>query len=183
MSSKILLENLGDFINPEVFVVSSKTEGQKISEDGRIILGARCAMSVCAANALHELAHFIEIPFDRVFQPSWGFIYLPFDWEPTTDQHIMRELRCFAIQSRLHEHLGLEFDPEYWIKLVLYMPHAQIFAAIREDSDRSFLGDKETVDVYRKEYRLLCEEWTMERVLNELETRVEKAKMTLAEGN
>lgn len=68
-------------------------------------------------NALHELAHCIELPSKRITINGWGFKYgklynkgTPYEcYEPQTPQHIEREIRVWAIQYRLYEYLHLTF--------------------------------------------------------------------------
>ena len=83
--------------------------------------------------ALHELAHCIELPNERITIPKWGFKYgklynkgTRFEcYEPQTPQHIEREIRTWAIQYRLYQYLGLTFievEDGSLIKTTEYLP-------------------------------------------------------------
>lgn len=102
------------------FIVSDDVQGQKISNDGKIVFGLRCAsISYDLVVLIHEIAHFVEIDEKRMFKHMWG-LKVPEKWlfgqwciEPVTNQATMRELRVGAIQMNIFEWLGEKGFVEY----------------------------------------------------------------------
>ena len=79
-------------------------------------------------NAIHEMAHMIDIDDRRVRMPGWGLRagswvslrtrYSAGYWDVQTDFAIRRELRVMAIQACITEHFGLNFDYVEWASLL-----------------------------------------------------------------
>lgn len=103
------------FKNSKVQV--GKIEGQAVRES-TLILGTSIGPEYGSLWGLaHEMAHLIEIDDKRALRPRWGFYYGPetqaFNGSfntPTNFKASLREARTMAVQGKIHEMVGLDFE-------------------------------------------------------------------------
>jgi len=107
-----------EFINNEFVKYQQGFEGQKILNDGTVVIGNRAGpmtrpLSFSVKNLCHEMSHLVEINDERMRMHGWG-LKVPEVWvydrmcvEPTTKQMTDRELRVCAYQSELLTFIGV----------------------------------------------------------------------------
>ena len=108
-----------EFLNTNFVQFEEGCQGQKVLDDGIIIIGNRAGSidwpdSYLVSNLVHEMAHLVEIDDARMRCYGWGLKY-PEVWvynrmciEPTTKQITERELRVAAYQVNVLDYLGVE---------------------------------------------------------------------------
>ena len=129
------------FFQNSLIEISNSLEGNKF-QDEKLVLGCRAGPSMSVDNLLHEMAHLIEIPDERIRISGWGMTYPEvevlgqFFREPQTIQGLRRELRVFAIQKHLFEMAGIPTTESYWSEKAKICEWLQDFILIpspRED--------------------------------------------------
>ncbi len=117
MSERIAYNKLEkEFLNTNFVQYQDDFEGQKILNDGTIVIGNKAGPSSynTISNTCHEMSHLVEIDDARMRCYGWG-LKLPEVWvynrtciEPTTHQITDRELRVMAYQVNLLDYIGAE---------------------------------------------------------------------------
>lgn len=103
-------------------------EGQRVLDDGTILIGDRAGPQRHASNLAHEMAHLVEIDDDRMRMWGWGLklpevvVFGQTCVEPRTMQITAREIRVFAFQANLHRAFGLPFSYTYCARLCEWLP-------------------------------------------------------------
>lgn len=151
--------------------VDWEIEGQKITEDGSIIIGERAGpssyrSSYQISNLIHEMSHFVEIDDARMKQYGWGLIY-PEVWvidrmcmEPRTMQITERELRVVAFQANVLKYIGHSDDVENIISSFRYLPD---FTFVPIEDGSSAYGEGRTHDLDYKQITESQIKWLINR--------------------
>ncbi len=122
---------LGPYFEGHYVVFDPGLQGQKISGDGRVVIGDRAGPTRHPTTLAHQMAHFVEIDRRRMAVYDWGLrsplrtIAGHLVCEPRTRAMTERELRCTAIQWNIGERLGLpdlEKEMEDQVRALLYLP-------------------------------------------------------------
>jgi hypothetical protein len=129
--SIITLKEIETFIAP--IKIDLEREGKYILENAMYFGGGVRKISrdwsieEIFYRVMHELGHFIEIDDARALcHTGWNFQYGTYTgsdhrndyYSFFTDTHLQREIRVYAIQSQLSQHLGMNFDTEESILLL-----------------------------------------------------------------
>jgi hypothetical protein len=105
-----------EFLNTNFVQYQDDFEGQKVLNDGTIVIGNKAGPSSynTISNTCHEMSHLVEIDDARMRCYGWGLKY-PEVWvydrmciEPTTHQITDRELRVMAYQCNLLDYIGVK---------------------------------------------------------------------------
>lgn len=117
-------------------------------ENNRFDIGYRLAGEIDPTAALHEIAHFAELPIERILKNprvNWDFSYgkywqigTSYGYEPQTDQATQRELRTWGYQLSIQRELGIDGSPYDLVKSLVWMNDYCNFkyrAGIKEDKD------------------------------------------------
>lgn len=122
-------------------------EGQKCEND-RFDIGYKLVSEIDPTAAIHEIAHFAELPLERILKKpntNWDFSYGKFwqigihhGFEPQTDQATQRELRTWGYQLSIQRELGIDESAYDLVKSLVWMNDYCNFkyrAGIKEDKD------------------------------------------------
>ncbi len=119
---------IGEFFEDAEVKVSVSMQGQRVHDNGAVILGTKAGPGYSLSNLVHEMAHFVEIDEGRMAEPGWG-LRVPEQWaynrmcfEPTTCQATVREIRVMAFQLNILEYLGWPGDENDLINALQFMP-------------------------------------------------------------
>tara|TARA_R100001132_G_C3273357_1_gene95438 strand:- start:3082 stop:3618 length:537 start_codon:yes stop_codon:yes gene_type:complete len=136
-------------------------------------LGGRAGISHDLNNLIHEMAHMIEIDDARVHLRGWGLTCLTVVevmgveyMEPVTPQATLREVRTFAIQKVISDHIGHPVDVRKDLAvLVKWLPDwcpAKYYYKANEvegyDESERVLFDRVADDILERASRLTIEE-------------------------
>jgi len=110
-----------EFFNQTYIKYQFGFEGQKILNDGTIIIGNRAGpitmpTAFSIKNLCHEMGHMVEINDERMRVHGWGlrnpevWVYDRYCVEPRTNQITNRELRVCAYQAELLKYLGVKYS-------------------------------------------------------------------------
>lgn len=104
-----------------------RLEGQTVSEEGVVYIGDRAGPSIDLSNLCHEMAHCVEIEFERLTEQGYGLRY-PHVYiinrmciDPATMQMTEREMRVIAYQANIMDHFGID-GMNYQINSMQYLP-------------------------------------------------------------
>jgi hypothetical protein len=135
----LLLSNT--FFNSSLLSIEVDSQGQKVLDNGLVVLGARAGPDVSVLNLLHEMGHFLEIPAGRVQVSGWGLgmkniverfgrsYYDPKSWQCT-----QREIRVSAYQLNLAKYLGVEANVTSMAKIITdWMPDTYLLPCGSDD--------------------------------------------------
>ena len=130
-----------------------RLDWDKVQEvDGRtLVLGAKAGPERSSKNLIHEMSHLVEIDDGRILEPGWG-LRLPYyllmgRWvnEPNTTQATERELRVFAYQYNVLDHLGMRFHNE--VDALVHMPDFPLVVE-RESEPKDSYPDRRLAAVH-----------------------------------
>jgi hypothetical protein len=103
--------------------VKFKVEGQSLNSLNEYVLGCMAGPSICLSNLCHEMAHFAEREVHKLCQmpaAGWGYTHGKYweicgqsGYEPTTDQAVQREARCWAYQWSIINEYGIKQARHY----------------------------------------------------------------------
>lgn len=102
--------------------------GQRIAEDGTILIGDRAGPDCSIQFLGHEMSHFVEIDDARMGVRGWGLhfpevvVYGQLCCEPVTLKMTERELRVLAYQANLLEYLGAPETEKELVRSLTFMP-------------------------------------------------------------
>lgn len=103
-------------------------EGQRIAEDGTILLGRRAGSNKDLCNVVHEMGHFVEIDEARMAVWGWGLtlrevvVCGQLCIEPETNQATLREMRVIAFQANVCESFKVPFNLRDQAKSLRWLP-------------------------------------------------------------
>lgn len=125
-----LPEALQRLFVPGVVDYDPDVEGQKIGENGEVLLGTRCGPSRFELSALvHEMSHLVEIDDRRVTLPGWGLrikssvvVGGQRYFEPRTTQATARELRVVAYESNMLHSCGIARSLRQLVRALTILP-------------------------------------------------------------
>jgi hypothetical protein len=96
--------------------------------NGTLTFGCRAGPSIGPEMLAHEMAHFVELPEERIAQRNWGFTFgtpnisqFGIDTIPTTWAATKREIRAWAWQSTVLDDIGFELPIEELVRSAVHM--------------------------------------------------------------
>jgi hypothetical protein len=180
-----------EFLNTSFVQYQDDFEGQKVLNDGTIVIGNKAGPSSynTISNTCHEMSHLVEIDDARMRCYGWGLKY-PEVWvydrtciEPTTHQITDRELRVMAYQINLLEYIGVKYSVEDTVSVCQYLPDT---AFVPIEDNRQPYGDNyeaveaEGIDIDASQQRWrvnqvnrLRNEFTIDRFISEWNRKIE----------
>lgn len=190
MEAIIKLEK--EFLNTNFIQYEEGFEGQKVLDDGSIVIGNRAGPSSYSesfqiTNLVHEMAHLVEIDDLRMRCSSWG-LKLPKIWvydrmcvEPRTNQITCRELRVIAYQVNVLDYIGEENSVDgitsslVWLADTCYVPLED--GSMPYAEGRTHKLDYDEIKASQQRWRVnevnrLRKEYTLERFISEWHRKI-----------
>ncbi len=119
-------------------------QGQRVSEEGVVLVGNRAVSQRAFSNVAHEVCHFVEIDDARQQMFGWGLrrpetvVLGRICVEPVTRQMTERELRVMAYQANLTEALGA---PARILNMVRVLQNMPDFISVPLEDGRPAYGE------------------------------------------
>lgn len=179
-----------EFLNTNFVQYQDDFEGQKVLNDGTIVIGNKAGPSSynTISNTCHEMSHLVEIDDARMRCYGWG-LKLPEVWvydrtciEPTTHQITDRELRVMAYQVNLLKYIGVKYSVEKIVGVCQYLDDTT-FVPIEDGrqpygEDKSHGFDYDEIKASQQRWRVnqvnqYRKEFTIERFMSEWNRKIE----------
>ena len=155
-----------DFFKDVPIILDERCEGQSITEEGKVVIGARAGPEICWTNLGHEMAHLVEIDRPRITKRGWGLRYGKYweffgrsGYEPQTDQQVRREERVWAFQLNFLHHYGIEMSVKEMVSTAQWLP-AFCYVKTYEPKDKTKMEDRD-----EERFKIIAD-----RVLKNMET-------------
>lgn len=182
-----------EFLNTNFVQFEFGFEGQKILDDGTIIIGNRAGpqdwhRSYETSNLAHEMSHLVEIDDARMRCHGWGlklpevFVYDRMCVEPTTNQITTRELRVMAYTANLLDYIGEEYSVDDLTSSLQYLSDT-CFVPLEDGSspygeNRVHELDYDEIKASQQQWRInevnqYRKEFTVERFISEWSRKID----------
>lgn len=165
---EVLANIQSEFFKNSVIQLQTDREGQSV-DNGNVIIGCKAGPSLEVSNLLHEMSHLVEIDKPRLTQFGWGLKNGTF-WQignqsgyvPHTNQSVLREMRVWAFQYNIEQHLGINTTIKELVSAATYLP-AFCYMGKTDKLRFSAIAKGVKKDLKKYSYKVFVKEW-FERV-------------------
>lgn len=159
------------FATQDTVYIDETVEGNR-PIGSKLALGTRAGPSKDFSNALHEMAHLLEIDDARCHLPGWGLKNTSRLGQGPRYQKIARESRVWGIQVKLSQMTKIDYSIDEMASLSLWFDDIYGIPNVNTSADAPSIVKEWILEESLK--------WTPERILQEWHKKCEVVKTNLA---